>query len=161
MCPTEELKSFAQGEVPKEPFLVNILTFQADHLMQITTKLSYHKVNKKKFAIKQSNKSQITNTRLQSYYILERFRFYNDTIVLLVQALAKMLSCQNKSRMRQQFCHFLITKRAQLPAIRITEQPILPRKRKIIVAVEHLLSIFAKNGQSDLVLESKGPHFEH
>ena len=102
MCPTEELKSFAQGEVPKEPFLVNILTFQADHLMQITTKLSYHKANKKKFPIKQSNKSQITNTRLQSYYIklLERFRFYNDTIVLLVLALAKMLSCQNKSRMQ-------------------------------------------------------------
>ena len=100
MCPTEELKSFAQEEVPKEPFLVNILTFQADHLMQITTKLPYHKANKKKFAIKQSYKSQITNTRSQSYYILERFRFYNDTIVLLVQALAKMLSCQNKSRMQ-------------------------------------------------------------
>ena len=66
MSPTKALKSFAQEEVPKEPFLVNILTFQADHSMQITTKLSYHNVNKKKFAIKQSNKSQITNTRLQS-----------------------------------------------------------------------------------------------
>ena len=42
-----------------------------------------------------------------------------------------MLSCHNKSRTRQQFWHFAISKKAQLPAIRITEQHILPTKRKI------------------------------
>ena len=42
-----------------------------------------------------------------------------------------MLSCQNKSRTRMQFWHLSISKKAQLPAIRITEQPILPTKKKI------------------------------
>ena len=41
-----------------------------------------------------------------------------------------MLSCQNKSR-TQQFWHFSISKKAQLPAIRITERPILLTKSKI------------------------------
>ena len=52
----------------------------------------------------------------------------------------------------------------QLPGIRITEQPILPTKRKInCLCYINVLSIFAKNGQSNLavilvlVLESKGP----
>ena len=49
--------------------------------------------------------------------------------------------------------HFSISKKAQLPAIRITEQPL----------VINFLSTFAKNCQSKLVLvlvlvlESKGP----
>ena len=42
-----------------------------------------------------------------------------------------MLSCHNKSRTRQQFWHFSISKKAQLPAIRITEQPIQQTKSKI------------------------------
>ena len=42
-----------------------------------------------------------------------------------------MLSSQNKSRTREQFWHFSINKKAQLPAIRTTEQPILLTKKKI------------------------------
>ena len=48
-----------------------------------------------------------------------------DTVVILVRGFAKMLSCQNKSRTRSQFWHFLISKKAQVPTMRITEQPIL------------------------------------
>ena len=48
-----------------------------------------------------------------------------DTVVILVRGFAKMLSCQNKSKLREQFWHFSISKKAQLPAIRTTEQPIL------------------------------------
>ena len=56
-----------------------------------------------------------------------------------------------------------MSKKAQLPAIRITEQPILLTKSKIKRAVITFLSIFAENGQSKLVfvlvlvVESKGP----
>ena len=39
-----------------------------------------------------------------------------------------MLWCQNKSKTRSQFWHFSISKKAQLPAIRKTEQPILLTK---------------------------------
>jgi len=76
-----------------------------------------------------------------------------------------MLSCQNKSRTQSQFWHFWISKKAQCPVTRITEQPTLLTKRKIIIVRGiNFLSIFAKNGQSDLVLifvlilvlESKG-----
>ena len=42
-----------------------------------------------------------------------------------------MLSRQNKSRIREQFWHLSISKKAQLPAIRITEQPIQLTKNKI------------------------------
>ena len=42
-----------------------------------------------------------------------------------------MLSCQSKSRTRQQFWHFSISKKAQLPAIRTSEQPMLLTKSKI------------------------------
>ena len=42
-----------------------------------------------------------------------------------------MSSCQNKSTTRLQFWHFSIRKKAQLPAIRITEQPLLLSKSKI------------------------------
>ena len=42
-----------------------------------------------------------------------------------------MLSFQNKSRTRQQFWRFSIRKKAQLPAVRITEQPILVTMSKI------------------------------
>ena len=42
-----------------------------------------------------------------------------------------MLSKQNKSTTRLQFWHFLMSKKAQLPAIRITEEPILLTKTKI------------------------------
>ena len=54
-----------------------------------------------------------------------------DTIVILEQGFAKILSCQNKSRTQQQFWHFSISKKAQLPATSITEQPILLTKRTI------------------------------
>ena len=55
-----------------------------------------------------------------------------DIVVILLQGFAKMLSCQNKSRVRyKQFWHFSINKKVQLPAMRITEQPILLTKRKI------------------------------
>ena len=42
-----------------------------------------------------------------------------------------MLPCQNKSRTRQQFWHFAISKKAQLSAIGIPEQPILLTNSKI------------------------------
>ena len=42
-----------------------------------------------------------------------------------------MLSSQNKSRTRLQFWHFSISEKAQLPAIRVTEQPMLLTMRKI------------------------------
>ena len=42
-----------------------------------------------------------------------------------------MSSNQKKSTTRYQFWHFLMSKKAQLPAIRITEQPILLTKSKI------------------------------
>ena len=54
-----------------------------------------------------------------------------DAVVILVRGFAKMSSNQNKSTTRQQFWHFLMSKKAQLPAIRITEKPILPTKSKI------------------------------
>ena len=53
------------------------------------------------------------------------------TVVILLRGFAKMLSCQNKTRTRYQFCHFSIIKKAQLPAIRITKQPILLKKSRI------------------------------
>ena len=42
-----------------------------------------------------------------------------------------MLSCQNKSRTQLQFWHFLISKKVQVPTMRINEQPILLTKCKI------------------------------
>ena len=42
-----------------------------------------------------------------------------------------MLSCQNKPRPLEQFWRFWISEKAQLPASRITEQPMLLTKRKI------------------------------
>ena len=42
-----------------------------------------------------------------------------------------MSSCQNESTTRWQFWHFSISKKAKLPAIRITEQPTLLTKSKI------------------------------
>ena len=65
-----------------------------------------------------------------------------------------MLPCQNKSRTGWQFWHFSISNKSQLPAIRITEQPILLAKSKINHPGYKFLSIFAKNGQSNLVLVS-------
>ena len=89
-----------------------------------------------------------------------------DTVVILVQGFAKMLSCQNKSTTQLQFWHCSISKKAQLPTIRITEQPILLTKSKMNrKGVIIFLSILAKNGQSNLVLvlvlvlESKGPYY--
>ena len=61
------------------------------------------------------------------------------------------------------FWHFSISKKAHLPAIRITEQPVALTKSKINF-LGYKLSIFFKNGQSNLVLvlvlflESKGPY---
>ena len=54
-----------------------------------------------------------------------------DAVVILVRGFAKMSSNQNKSTTRQQFWLFLMGKKAQLPSIRITEQPILLTKSKI------------------------------
>ena len=42
-----------------------------------------------------------------------------------------MSSCQNKSTTRLQCWHFSISKKAQLPAIRITEKPTLLTKSNI------------------------------
>ena len=63
---------------------------------------------------------------------------------------------------------FWWAKKAQLPAIQITEQPILPTNSKIKrKRVINFLSIFAKNGQSKLVIvivlvgKSKGPYSVH
>ena len=42
-----------------------------------------------------------------------------------------MLQCQNKTGTQCQFWHFSINKTAQLPAIRIPEQPILLTRSKI------------------------------
>ena len=64
-----------------------------------------------------------------------------------------MLSCHNKSTTREQFWHFSIRKKAQLPAVRITEQPTLLTKSMINrPGLINLLSIFGKNGQSNFVL---------
>ena len=49
---------------------------------------------------------------------------------------------------------FSISNKSQLPAIRITEQPILLAKSKINHPGYKFLSIFAKNAQSNLVLVS-------
>ena len=72
-----------------------------------------------------------------------------------------MLLCQKKSRTRSQFWQFLISKKAQAPTMRITEQPILLTKCTINRQSCKFLSTFAKSGQSNrvvvLVLESKGP----
>ena len=54
-----------------------------------------------------------------------------DTVIILVQGFAKMLSCQNKSRTWWQFWHFSTSKKAQLPAIRTTEQSTLLTKSGI------------------------------
>ena len=45
-----------------------------------------------------------------------------DTVVILVRDFAKMLSCQNKLRTLLQIRHSVSINKAQLPAIRITEQ---------------------------------------
>ena len=96
------------------------------------------------------------------------WREKRDTIVTLVRGFAKLLSCQNKSKTRlKQFWHFLISKKAQLPAVRITEQPILLTKSRINRLAYKFSQYFfflAKNRQSNLilvlvlVLESKGPY---
>ena len=52
------------------------------------------------------------------------------------------MSCQNKARTRSQFWHFSSSKKAQLPAIRITEQPILLTKSKIHRPVYKLTKYF-------------------
>ena len=54
-----------------------------------------------------------------------------DTVIILVQGLAKMLPCQNKPRTQKQFQHFLTSKEAQVPDTRITEQSILLTKCKM------------------------------
>ena len=54
-----------------------------------------------------------------------------DAVVILVRGFAKISSNQDKSTTRSQFWLFLMSKKAQLPAIRITEQPILLTKSKI------------------------------
>ena len=76
-------------------------------------------------------------------------------IVMLIQGFAKMLLQESHLRTWQQLWHFSISKKVQLPEIRITEQPILPTKSKInivIVRVIYFASIFAKNGKSNLIL---------
>ena len=59
------------------------------------------------------------------------WREKRDTVVILLRDFAKMLSCQKQSRTRLKFCQFSISKKAQLLAIKITEQLILLTKSKI------------------------------
>ena len=66
----------------------------------------------------------------------------------------------------KQFWHSSISKRVQLPAIRITEQPILLTEREINRPGYKFSNYFvAKNGHSNLVLsflvvlKSEGPYF--
>ena len=73
-----------------------------------------------------------------------------------------MLSRQTDQEHYSSFGIFSIRQKAQLPAIRITEQPMLGKQRvRLIVQVINFLSIFAKTEQSNLalvlVLESIGP----
>ena len=63
-----------------------------------------------------------------------------------------MLSCQNKSRTRQQFWHFSISKKAQLPAIRRTEQPILLTNRELNCPGYKFSKYFPKNEHLNLIL---------
>jgi len=81
-----------------------------------------------------------------------------DTVVTFVRGFAQIFACQNDSRTKLQE----ISRKAQLPAIWITEQPSLLAKIKI----NHLgykYCIFAKNAHSNLILflilESKGPYY--
>ena len=53
------------------------------------------------------------------------WREKRDAVIIFLRGFAKMLSCQNK------FWHFSLSKRAQLRAIRITEQPILLTMSKV------------------------------
>ena len=82
-----------------------------------------------------------------SNVLIESFRFYNEY----------------EYEIYSWFWHFSINKRAQMPAIRITEQPIMLTKGKINCPGYKFLSILAKSGQSNLVLvlvlvlEPKGP----
>ena len=62
-----------------------------------------------------------------------------------------MLSCQNKSRTRQQFWHFSSSKKAQFVAIRITEQPILLTKSKS----NHHVNKFSKNFHQQQAIKSR------
>ena len=93
------------------------------------------------------------------------WREKRDTVVILVRGFPKMLSCQNKSRTRLQVWDFSISKKALLPEIRITEQPIQLTLGKINRPGYKFSKCFRKNGQSNLVLvlvlvgESKGPLF--
>ena len=73
-----------------------------------------------------------------------------------------MLSRQTDQEHYSSFGIFSIRQKAQLPAIRITGQPMLGKQRvRLIVQVINFLSIFAKTEQSNLtlvlVLESIGP----
>ena len=59
-----------------------------------------------------------------------------DTVVIFQQDFAKMLSRQKQVKntfwqVKNKFWYFSIGKKAQLPAIKITEQPILQIKTKI------------------------------
>ena len=59
------------------------------------------------------------------------WREKRDTVVILVRGFAKNNVVSKKARTMWQFCYFWISEKAQLPAIRITKQPILLTKRKI------------------------------
>ena len=73
-----------------------------------------------------------TSTRFMSARKPASFwREKRDTVVILAQGFAKMLSCQNKSRTRLQFLLFSFNIKEARKAKRITEQPFLPTKSKI------------------------------
>ena len=73
-------------------------------------------------------------------------------MVILLPGFSKILLGQNKPKTWEQVWDFLISKKSQLPAIRITEQPILLTKSKINRPGYSFPEIFAKNRQSNLVL---------
>ena len=69
----------------------------------------------------EEKKTQTVRVRTPASFWREK----RDTVIIFLRGFAKMFSCQNK------FWHFSLSKRAQLPAIRITEQPILLTKSKV------------------------------
>ena len=69
----------------------------------------------------EKNCTALNQSKWRNFFMYIIRREKRDTVVTLVRGFAKILS-QNKSRTRQQFWHFSISRKAQLPAIRITKQ---------------------------------------
>jgi len=73
-----------------------------------------------------SHRTTVSTPKLASFW-----QEKHGMAIILVQGFAKTLSCQDKSRTWYQFWHFSISKKVQLPAIKINEQPIQLSKSKI------------------------------